>query len=398
MTLGLLTSRKYFTSVLLLLTIFIPINYISNNSAYTVFYPGLVFSSGFLCKEISIRRKLFFGNVLKNPILIFTIFFLILGALSTPLPKRSLSFDLSLILILLILSLHGEVIHTDALIKVWATSVAVLGIMVVYEILNKNSFIYSKLNIKSMLPINQNWTTYRIVASFGHPLTAGTFFACTAIIFLHLYFIRKNYLNLFITLLSTICTFLTFSRGSIIGLVFGIFLSLLRNQFKRSFATKVISLLAIGIPLLFIAIQIIGFRSKSLEGYNSFSTRVDIFKFYIVSPSRIIFGVGGGNAQVVFNNSSSNRLILENSILQALLGLGLLNLMLYLYSIRFILNKRKFNTSLSPFLVTFLISISSFNYFEGARWLHMILPLSILVLTNTDLAFDQNVTNNYKKD
>ena len=361
-----------------------PINYIVNSSIPTVFYPCLITCLAMIFRQIVVGAPVFNFNLVKTfPVAIFFAFLFIVPFF-TPIMIRSASFNVSLLCVLFVLMSKIPQFTINSYRNIWGSLIAIEFFTSIFQLVNGWIPIYSKLNTNSLLPVVQNWSVIRVTGTFGHPLPASTFFSVSSVLFAHLFIMKRRKSDLIVFLASTLLVLFTFSRGSMIATLVGFVFVLLQyfKNSKRIFAS-VISIFAASGMAYFVRF-FYDIRNDTSEGTGSFVIRKDVYNYLASSINDYILGVGGGNAQYYFQDKFSSRLIIENSTLQSIIGIGIIGSSLLVLSFGALVRKLQINASILGPMATFVISINSYNYFEGARWLHVLPALSIILLKIED--------------
>lgn len=377
---GILIPRKFFLSSLLIITVLIPINYISNSSTTMVFYPAMLLSLSILIRQMLMGGNFFQFSKIKNLQTYLLGFYLLFSPLLTNVIVRSLCFNLSILITILLLTSNKFDTNSGNFRKTWGLLLVFEGICSALQLLTGQIPFYTFANSKSLFPVAQNWSVERFTGTFGHPLPASTFFCVSSVVFANLYLQKHRKSDLFLTIIAIILTLGTFSRGSMISMIVGFAILALNGMslHKNFFRTLA--------GLFFLLVMIImvnffyGIRNSSYEGTGSLLARKNAFDILLSSLPNYFFGVGGGNAQFFFQEHFSTRLILENSTLQCLVGLGIIGTVLLFLSFKATITGLSLTRGVVPAFVTFLISVNTYNFFEGARWLHVVPALIVLII------------------
>lgn len=387
---------RWFLNYILIITVIFPINYIVNSSTPTVFYPCLITCLTMIFRQITVGAPVFNLHLFKTfPVTIF-LAFLFIAPFFTPIVIRSAAFNVSILSVLLVLVSKTPQFTMNSYRTIWGSLITIEFFASIFQLVNGWIPIYSRLNIDSLFPVVQNWSVTRVTGTFGHPLPASTFFSVSSVLFAHLFIIKRRRSDLIIFLASTLLVLFTFSRGSIIATFVGFVFVLLQNSKinRHTFASIFSIFAAIGMAYFFRFFYDI--RNNTSEGTGSFSVRKDVYNYLASSINDYILGVGGGNAQNYFQNNFSSSLIIENSTLQSVIGIGIIGTGLLMLSFVALVRKLQINAAIFGPMATFVISINSYNFFEGARWLHVLPALSIILLKIEDKN-SKFVMNDFKR-
>lgn len=293
----------------------------------------------------------------------------------------TVAFTCSALLVMLVPSAAKE---AALLREAWIRAGFVFGLYAMLELALQGSPLYGTLYNALGLESVQHWSVYRSEVSFGHPISAGAFLAPAAVLAVAawLQFGRKRHLLFGIG--SALGVVATVSRGSIAALGAGIALAVAlilvisRPRSPWRFATAIAGGALAGV-LVFVASPL-GERSESVESARSTESRDAGTALALrAADDSGWFGTGAGTSGLIPQGSES--LVIESSLLQILVSLGLPGLALFCFVVLSLTVNalRQRDIAAATALITFVVAISGFNSIEAIRSQHLLLGLLFLI-------------------
>ncbi len=222
-------------------------------------------------------------------------------------------------------------------------------------------------------PLEQHWSVYRATTVIGHPLLNGTFFAMTGAVAACLVFGGRRRLGLLLLAASAAAEVATASRGGVFAFVVGVggaWLLSLRGRAKL----QVLSLGALVVAGALAVAQLgagpLAARSGSVEAAQSFAVRDYILSGVVEVSGRAYFlGQGPGMSGAIWSEQSGalGRLVVESSLLQLVLSLGLPGVALLVTAVAIAFTRAvRAGAVVGPsVLVAYLASAVTYNLVEG---------------------------------
>lgn len=286
--------------------------------------------------------------------------------------------------VLLVMLVPSAVKEAALLREAWIRVGFVFGLYATLELALQGSPVYGTLYDALGLKSVQHWSVYRSEVSFGHPISAGAFLAPAAVLAIAawLQFGRKR--HLLFGLGSALGVVATVSRGSIaalgagIGLAVALFLLLPGPRSPWRVATAIAGGALAGVLVL--VASPLGERAASLESARSTESRDASTTLALRAANDSgWFGTGAGTSGLIPQGSES--LLVESSLLQILVSLGLPGLALFCFVVLSLsVNAlRQRDIAAATALITFVIAISSFNSIDAIRSQHLLLGLLFLI-------------------
>ncbi len=238
------------------------------------------------------------------------------------------------------------------------------------------------LNLDPLIPDIRE-LSYRIIGTLGQPNFLGQFLLFPFFILL---FHKKNFWNLILLGLISLCIFLTINKATWLGIGFAVFLYLLNLT-----SWKKITKAGIWIGSL---ISGLGLIIANPLGLRSVSSRLQLWlaSFSELSLKETLVGKGLASFQDAYGKIMTADVFayeefftqpaqIHSEVLQIFFDLGILGLIAYFLVYKLVLQnlfikENKFNTSIKLSLVAYLISIS-FGFAVLENWILVTVFLSI---------------------
>jgi hypothetical protein len=382
--LGIASNIKMFSFFFVVGTV-LPLTYLPINSFVPVFYPSLLITIGYISKQLIQKRQLnVSSDIPKINFGIVFIAYMLSSTLWSTNFRQSFGFIVSFIIMLVVLPRVNFPIEVyENITKYWIGLSMILSIYGIIEWIAKENVILNQLNATQFLYSG----AYRIQTFIGHPLMNGTFFGITAVLSLSLFLKYKKNWHLIASVLCQIALLLTFSRGAIFAtlvvILATVILAARNSQSSKKMQKKIrlSKLTVVFISGLFavFSFYVIELRDNSVSGITSSNTRRQINNIITNDLRFNFFGSGAGTSQTLFSQTNGG-LILENSIIQLVIGVGFVGVILFLAGVlQLYLRGVSHKELLLPAMLTYTISASNFNMIEGCRASHAYFALICFV-------------------
>jgi O-antigen ligase len=288
------------------------------------------------------------------------------------------SFVPVVLLPLLVQNLVGE---ASVLKNAWITLGGVLGVYAIIEFALRANFLYWALG----MPSSQHWSVYRSEGPFGHPLLFGTFLGTAAILAFGAWLEGRRSLYLVGAGLAVGGVLVTASRGSLLAVLLGILLAVsmvvLRPRRSRKGRAVTLALLLGATAVVLIAATPLLDRWTSDEAEGSSAARNEGIALALSLAEKTHYlGTGAGTSSTVALLSGST-LPIEVSPLQALVSMGLPGALIFatIIFVAFTRSVSGFKVSAAAGLLTFVISVSGYNYLDDRRSALLLLGAILMI-------------------
>lgn len=260
-----------------------------------------------------------------------------------------------------------------------AVSSCVIGVAALSEfVLGWNPWYF----VFSSEALSREWSVFRAKSSLGHPLPTMMLavFCITFLLFDRTVGKRTRYAGV---VLGITALLLTVSRSGVIALIAGVVVGGLvgittgSSEQRRSAIFGLGGTVIVGVILL--SSPLLETRSSSLEGTDSASVRSLLVDQSIeLFGERPLLGLGPGVSGDFFENNYG--VILENSVFQALLSLGVVGLLAFglFFLAGFWQPLQSGSSSAVGAAVAYLVAISGFNAFDILPSTLMLLAVAVL--------------------
>ncbi len=235
--------------------------------------------------------------------------------------------------------------------------------------------------------VSSPWAVYRSEASFGHPLFLGAFLAIPAALGIGDWLTNGRRSSLVLGLLSALGVVMTVSRGSILAVgVAGVFAVLAAVVVRGGHGLpRVLGLGLIGAVALLALSSFAPLeeRQSSTESDLSAGVReqaVDVALRAADASSWI--GSGPGTSGITGRLFSD--VVIENSLLQLLISIGVPGLLLFLalFGAAMLDSLRRGDLGPAAAIVAYVVAITGFNSLDAVRSMHALLGLLLLLALN----------------
>ena len=298
-----------------------------------------------------------------------------------------LSFTAGAILPLLISDARQEA----ALIrKSWIVLGTVFGFYAIGEAILGSNPVWGQLYAVLGVTDSQHWSVYRAEASFGHPLIAALFFAVTGVLAIAQWLTSPSRWPLVAAIVSGLALIATVSRGPllataiVIGMAYLAVISL--RGYKRWSRVALLAVLgAAGVAAL-VTNGAFQERNSSMEAALSSQAR-DVGVWVAIQAANASDWLGTGPGTSGITGRLFDSVVIENSVLQLLISVGIPGVILFLGMIGCAALQALRCRAIAPAaaLTVFLACITSFNAIDALRPLHLLLGcLLILALNSTN--------------
>jgi hypothetical protein len=261
---------------------------------------------------------------------------------------------------------------TGGLTTTWAVLGVVLSLYAIVEYLLATNPL-AGLFRGGEYPLVQHWSVYRATTVIGHPLLNGTFFAMTGAVAGALVFGTRRRLGLLLLAVSAAAEITTASRGGVFAFVIGVGTSWLLSLRGRG-KLRVLALGSLAVVAAAAVAQVgsgpLAARSGSVEAAQSFVVRDHLLRGVGEVGERAYFlGQGPGQSGAIWLDRSGalGRLVVESSLLQLVLSVGLpgVALMGLLVAVAFSRAVRAGAVVGPSVLVAYLASAATYNLVES---------------------------------
>ncbi len=254
----------------------------------------------------------------------------------------------------------------------------------------------------------QHWSVYRSHVTFGHPLTAGTFFVgAAALAFFDARWSRGWYgrVAILASIVSVAAVLTTVSRGSVvaltIGLVAGVSVGLVRvvvsgrRQSNRPWLSRIeigtgrtVTRVAVVLAITALAVvavdrsRLLASRLMSRESGRSTEARNTGLEVALDGARRSPWwGTGPGTSQSGVAEVNPTDVTIENSFLQLLLSIGVPGLVLFvtLVTAAVVVACRRGDSGAVAATVAVVVSVAGYNFID-ARLGHLVLLGAVLLI------------------
>ncbi len=277
--------------------------------------------------------------------------------------------------------------EADWIKRAWLMLGGWLGAYAVVEAATRSNFIWGSLYSALGLTDSQHWSVYRSEASFGHPLVVALFFAVACALAIGDWLTTSSRWTLTAAVLSGLGLVATVSRGALlaaaIAVGFAFFASMvLRGEKRWSRFAGVTTLATAGVIGVF---QYDSFRARndSVEAELSSQAR-DLGLSVSIQASELSGGLGSGPGTSGITGRLFDNVVIENSLLQLLISLGIPGLMLFVGLVGFAflhaLSRRAVGAASG--LLAYLVCIAGFNALDAIRPMHLLLGCLLILTLN----------------
>ncbi len=301
----------------------------------------------------------------------------------------TLAFTASALLPLLVFDAREEV---ALLRKVLLVVGAVVGVNIFIEMLLGFSPLYGALALLGGSERTFGFAVYRARGAFSHPLFAGAFLTIPALVGLGTWLTTGRRWPLVAGILSAAGVLATVSRGSLLALGVGVGVALLVAPFFVGWRHITRWFALIGLSVVG-GIAVLNFgplleRSDSIESQLSAGVRdraVDVALNAAAYSNW--FGTGPGTSGRTGRLFDS--IIIENSMLQLLISIGIPGLLLFLAFVTSLIwcawGRGDLGVGLA--VIGYMVAITGFNSIDAVRNMHVLIGILALLAVHTSDAF-----------
>ncbi|MCU1637146.1 MAG: hypothetical protein JWQ68_2385 [Cryobacterium sp.] len=271
--------------------------------------------------------------------------------------------------------------------RTWLFLAGWLGSYAIVEAVLRANPIWGNLYIALGATDSQHWSVYRAEASFGHPLFAALFFAVACALGIGNWLTTNARWALLASIFSGLGLVATVSRGALlagaVAVTFAFGASMVIKGEKRWAKFAILgSLAVVGIVGIF---QFDAFtaRNDSQEAELSALAR-DRAAQVTLQAANLTGWVGSGPGTSGITGRIFDQVVIENSLFQLLISVGIPGLLLFAGVIGFAflhaLNRRMVGEASA--LLAYAICISGFNAIDALRGMHLILGCLMILTLN----------------
>ncbi len=276
--------------------------------------------------------------------------------------------------------------HTEArlLREAWIITGFAVGIYAGIEIALGRSPLFDPIYSAFGDPVNQHWSVYRAVASFGHPIAAGAYLAPAAVLGIVRWLETGRMRYLVFGGGAAIGVVATVTRGSIAALAIGLLaavLGILLFGVQRSVWR--LGLFTVGGALAaFVVLRYSPLAERTASSESAGSTVAREIGFETALKASEFTGwLGSGAGTSGITGRLFNPIVIESSVLQLMISVGIPGLALFLLVVGALLvnSLRGRDVASAAAILTFIIAISNFNAIDAVRSLHLLIGLLFLL-------------------
>jgi hypothetical protein len=271
--------------------------------------------------------------------------------------------------------------------RAWLMLGGWLGAYAVVEAALQANPLWGNLYIALGATDSQHWSVYRAEASFGHPLFAALFFAVACAIAIGVWLTSNNRWTLLAGLFSGLGLVATVSRGAMLGGAVAVMVAyLVAMVISGEKRWSRFSLLAVlGVVGIFGIFQFDAFtaRNDSTEAALSSGAR-DTGVWVAGKVTDMTNWLGSGPGTSGISGRLFDDVVIENSMLQLLMSVGLPGLILFIGCIgaAFLHALSRGAVGDMAGLLAYAICISGFNAIDALRPMHLLLGCLIILTLN----------------
>lgn len=373
---ALLVPLKTLPALMLVGFALAPLQYLSIPSRHGAISPASILAFIFVARCV-IRARPVAMDWRVLPVALLSAW--VLGSnLMSPFPATSAGWTVNFLLLVAAPAflLPGWREAQRAVERAWLWLGAVLGAYAVTElVLRQNVFLGSAYE-NGPEHLGQNWGTYRVTTTLGHPLTNGTFFAVAALFGLGRVFRGDRRRS---TMLATALSFVgalgSGSRGPLLGLLLGMVLLIALSagrvrELSRTARQGVGAFMALTLCIAGLGLAST-IQSRGVEGADSTATRVETFD----GGRRLIeqywpWGAGPGLTDQLKRSlpTGDSRRGVESSAMQLVISLGLPGLLLSAWTlIAAGLSAVRVRPELAACILAYVVAAAGYNLLETNR-------------------------------
>lgn len=312
----------------------------------------------------------------------------VVSLLRTPDLQTSLgwliSFSAGALLPLLVTSARRE---AELLRRAWLVLAGWLGAYAAVEAALRFNPLWGTVYNVLGLPNAQHWAVYRASASFGHPLFAALFFGVACTLAIGNWLTSRSKGALAIGVFSGLGLVATVSRGAMLGaaiaLAFAYIAALLLRGQKRWGRFAAVGVIAVvGVIGLF-QFDAFSARNDSSEAQLSSGAR-DLALWVSLRAADLTGWIGSGTGTSGITGRLFADVVIENSLLQLLIGVGIPGLILFslILGCAFLHALSRGAIGPAAALLAYAVCISTFNALDAVRPMHLLLGCLLILTLN----------------
>lgn len=277
--------------------------------------------------------------------------------------------------------------EADGIRRAWLVLGGWLGAYAILEAALRANPVWGTLYTALGATDSQHWSVYRSEASFGHPLFAALFFAVACAIAVGTWLTTSSRWSLAAAIFSGLGLISTVSRGAMLAAavasIFAFAASMLLRGEKRW--GRFVALLVIGAAGILVLFQYDAFRARTDSTEAELSSQVrELGVWVAVQASELTGWLGSGPGTSGITGRLFDDVIIENSLLQLLISVGLPGLILFigLIGAAFLHSLSRGAVAAAAGLLAYSISISGFNAIDALRPMHLLLGCLLILALN----------------
>jgi hypothetical protein len=271
--------------------------------------------------------------------------------------------------------------------RTWLILGGWLGAYAVVEAALQTNPLWGNLYIALGATDSQHWSVYRAEASFGHPLFAALFFAVACAMAIGVWLTNNSRWTLLAAIFSGLGLVATVSRGAMlagaIAVLVAYLVSMVISGEKRW--SRFALLAVLGVVGIFGIFQFDAFtaRNDSTEAALSSGAR-DTGVWVAGQVADLTSWLGSGPGTSGISGRLFDDVVIENSMLQLLMSVGLPGLILFIGFIgsAFLHALSRGAVGDMAGLLAYAICISGFNAIDALRPMHLLLGCLIILTLN----------------
>ncbi|TNM61082.1 hypothetical protein FHN55_17900 [Streptomyces sp. NP160] len=261
---------------------------------------------------------------------------------------------------------------------------AVLGAYAVAEQVLRTSPLYGAVYGALGITRDASWSVYRAEASFGHPLWAGAFFVVPATLGLVSWLQTGRTRDGVLGGAAALGTLMTVSRGSLLALGAGVAVGVVLVSLiaARPAARRLLGVLPLGL-IAFAGLSVfqpLAEREDSLESGLSAGVRTRAIDIALRAAHDSDW-LGSGPASSGVSGRRFDDIVIENSLLQLLISIGLPGLVLFVLLVgaacAAALARR--DVAVVASLVAYAVAVTGFNSLDAVRAMHVLIGFLVLL-------------------
>ena len=274
-----------------------------------------------------------------------------------------------------------EVKARENLLAIWRWIGAALGALGVVELATSRNVLFGYI-YDVVGSDGQHWDSYRATMTFGHPLFAGMFLACSSALAVAYWFREHSKMAVLVVLGNVGGLVSTLSRGGLLALAiaatFGLLYLVVTTEGKRGRALLLGLAGSLGATAFLALNPAILSRFASDEASGSLTQRLRTITIATDQAQLLpLTGAGPGNSALGIGNAIVSLRYIENSSLQVLLGAGFVGVAVFVIILVLALRNawRLRDLDGLMLLTAFAVAIGTYNAIDDQRATMAILGL-----------------------